>query len=43
MITDRRIRRHTGVFRVLSRSWHTGAMLAGIGGMLFVYLVLYFI
>lgn len=43
MITDRRVRQHTGPSGVLTRTWHIGTMMASIAGLLFVYLVLYYI
>lgn len=42
-VSDRRLRRHNGPYGILSRTWPTGAMMVGVGVLLFAYLVLYYV
>jgi len=43
MVSDRRARSHSGGYGVLTRTWPSGAMMVGVGVLLFVYLVLYYV
>ena len=41
--SDRRLRRHSGPYGVLSKTWPTGAMMLGVAVLLVMYLVLYYV